>query len=205
MSDRARQTDAEFARMLARWADLPPWERPLVEAEIREVFQDDLAVLVLDMSGFSDTVLRHGITHFLAKIHEMRSLAVPAVQRHGGEVVKFIADDVLAVFPTTVAALTAATEIVAATRTDDLERSQDMQFEVAIGIGCGPVLHVPGVDLWGDEVNRAFKLGEDTAGPGEIWLTRCAHDALGGRGPEFERIDVSVSGLSLEAYRVRPE
>src|SRR2546423_14806135 len=53
----------------------------------------------MDMSGFSRQTLRHGIIHFLAQIHRMHSIATPVVESHGGEVIKYEADNIFAVFP----------------------------------------------------------------------------------------------------------
>jgi class 3 adenylate cyclase len=132
----------------------------------------------------------------------MRAIAVPAIEGRGGEIVKFIADDVMAAFPTPDAALAAALEIRAAIEVDLGVTQADMRFQVCIGIGYGPALHVPRTDLWGDEVNLAFKLGEDTAGPGEILLTERAFAALATQPARHEEIEVRVSGLEIVAYRV---
>ena len=59
-------------------------------------------------------------------------------------------------------------------------------------------------DLWGDEVNQAFKLGDDTAQAGEIMRTSAAHDALTGDRSAFERLEVRLSGVVIDAYITRP-
>src|SRR2546423_1974623 len=65
----------------------------------------------MDMSGFSRQTLRHGIIHFLAQIHRMHSIATPVVESHGGEVIKYEADNIFAVFPEVEQAVYAAGEL----------------------------------------------------------------------------------------------
>lgn len=196
----SHQSQTELDHLLDLWTQAPD-EAAKEEAKrrIRETFEQRLAILVLDMSGFSETVIRHGIVHFLARIRRMRATVVPIVNDLGGTVVKYIADDVLAVFSEPDSAFEAARRIVhAAQETDDDEEP----LEVAIGVGYGHVLHVPGTDLWGDESNRAFKLGEDIGDSGEVLLTRAAYDALNdeSRAHECERTVFNISGVELESY-----
>ena len=42
-----------------------------------------VAILVLDMCGFSRITQRHGIIHFLAMIHRMEQAARPAIVGNG--------------------------------------------------------------------------------------------------------------------------
>lgn len=205
-----QQTEAVLSEYLARWLDAEDAEgaegasRRDVEAEVARIFEETRAIMVLDMSGFSSTVLRHGILHFLAKIHEMRALVVPMVEELGGELVKYIGDDVVTLFPDVPRALDAARRIVAATHEECVEDDDLKGFRVAIGIGHGTFLHVPGHDVWGAEVNRAFKIGEDIANADEILLTRDAHAVLAAAERDlFEQVDVMISGITLTAFRLR--
>lgn len=195
-----QQTDDNLHRILDLWADSDPSLRPEIEQTIRDIFEGQLAIMVLDMSGFSSSVMRHGIIHFLARVSQMRAVAVPAIQERGGQVVKYIADDVLAVFDSADDALAAALKIRCDTIMETGVIQMDMSFEVSIGIGWGPTLHVPKIDLWGDQVNQAFKLGEETAGPGEIMLTECAWDALTEKPANATKLDIHISGLVVPAY-----
>jgi class 3 adenylate cyclase len=202
MSEEGSRTDARFQELLDRWADSEPGQREGVEDVIREEFEETLAIFVLDVSGFSASVATNGILPFLARVSQMRATVVPAIEARGGEVVKFIADDVMAAFPTVDAALAAALEIRAAIDVGLGVPQEDMRFQVCIGIGYGPTLHVPSTDLWGDEVNLAFKLGEDIAGPGEILLTAKAWEALRQRPAREEPTTVRISGVEIVAHRV---
>jgi class 3 adenylate cyclase len=53
-------------------------------------------------------------------------------------------------------------------------------IRACVGLGFGEVLLVPGTDLYGPEVNRAFVLGEDVANGGELLVTEAFLAALGG-------------------------
>lgn len=201
MEASAERDAALLGALVDRWLAGDEARRGEVEDEIRARFEERLAVFVLDMSGFSATVAEQGVTRFLGKIHAMRARVVPSIESWGGEVVKYVADDVVAVFPDPSVALCAARDVVAATAR--AAATEELHAEVCIGIGYGEVLHVPRTDLWGDEVNRAFKLGEDTAGPGEVLLTDAAYRALDEPPPEARSIDVRVSGVVIPAWSIR--
>lgn len=83
-----------------------------IEAEINATFRQTHAIVVIDMSGFSRTTIRHGIIHFLAMIHRMRTIVKPVVSEYHGTVVKEDADNIFAVFPTAKNALEAAREVL---------------------------------------------------------------------------------------------
>ena len=200
---RIRQTDDAFRMLLGRWLDASEPERSQVAKEILRVFEEPLAIFVLDMSGFSSSVMRHGIVHFLAMIQRMHEVTEPIILSQGGEVVKYIGDDILAVFDDADEAYAAAREILRAVASRNEETPPELRIRVAIGIGFGPTLFVPGVDVWGDQANQAFKLGEDTAGPEEILLTAAAYQGLTSDREEFRRLDIDISGLKIEAYSRR--
>lgn len=202
---KTRQTEDSFRLLLRSWLDSSEEARPAVAQEILRVFEEPLAIFVLDMSGFSSSVVRHGIIHFLAMIHQMQEIAEPIIAAQGGEIVKHVGDNVLAVFDDTDDAYRAGIEIVSAVAGEGADVPEDLQIRVAIGIGYGPTLFVPAVDVWGDQANQAFKLGEDTAAPGEILLTADAYRRLTEDRDDFERLDLTVSGLAIEAYSRRAD
>jgi adenylate cyclase len=173
-----------------------------VDAKIRETFGETLAVFVMDMSGFSRQTVRHGIIHFLAKIHRVHAVAVPSIEARGGEVIKLEADNVYAVFPDVPEAVEAAVEINRRLDAANTMLPDELDMHGEFGVGYGEILVVEDEDMFGSEVNLASKLGEDLAERGEILLTEAAH-ARAASGPrEFQRIELSVSGLELTAYRV---
>ena len=118
------------------------------------------AVLIADLAGFSDTCEREGVEAGIAEAKRFWRIAQAEAEAHGGEFVKGWADNVAAVFPSVDLAEACALDLVQLVR-------------CACGIGWGEVVLPPG-DLWGVEVNRASRLGEDVAQEGEVLLTDAA-------------------------------
>jgi class 3 adenylate cyclase len=76
-----------------------------------------------------------------------------------------------------------------------------MDIYLCIGIGCGDVLMLEKEDMYGSEFNLASKLGEDLAERGEILLTSAAFEKLEGDKQDWEKMELSISGLELVAYK----
>lgn len=174
-----------------------------IDEKIRAIFEQDCAILVLDMSGFSRLTIRHGIIHFLAMIHRMNRIASPLVNQHQGRVIKQEADNLFSVFPTVPAAIAAAIDILQAFAAVNTGLPDEQDLYAGIGIGYGKTLVVDDVDLYGSEMNLACKLGEDLARRGEVLLTQTAFNQVTTPAEEWEKLDLSVSGLELIAYKLR--
>ena len=197
-----KRTKSRMAKLLQERNEHP--ERAAeIDAKIKEVFGETLAVFVMDMSGFSRQTIRHGIVHFLAQIHRMHSIAAPVVEAHGGEVIKFEADNVFAVFPDVEQAVDAAVELDRALELADTMLPDEYDMHGEFGIGYGEILVVENEDIYGSEVNLASKLGEDLAQRGEILLTESAFARVDPRRREYERLVMSISGLELVAHKVK--
>lgn len=172
-------------------------ERADIESRIWEAFGVSRAVLVLDMSQFSLTVRRDGILPYLGLIRRMHLLTAPIVAAHGGRVVKYVADNLFAIFEEP------AQAAAAAVRMNLAAEEAGEAFTVAVGIDYGRFLLIPEVDVWGDAINVACKLGEDLARPGEVLLTEAARARLPGDFPwPLAPQKVSVAGLDLVAHGV---
>jgi adenylate cyclase len=189
----------QFFELIDRLNACSHAERPHHEAELMRQYRRDKAVVALDMSGFSLTVRRSGIVSYLCCIRRMQQLMVPLVAQHGGELVKFEADNLLAVFDEPRHAVSAG---LAMKRAAEASPTAEGEVALAVGVGIdfGPVLLIPGQDCFGDAVNIAYKLGEDVARPGEVLVTDAVHERLG--GAKVEPLDLSIAGLRLSAYRV---
>jgi adenylate cyclase len=133
----------------------------------------DRAIFVSDLSGFTRLTRKHGILHFLAVFRRANMVLVPILERHRGRCVKREADNHIYAFERVTDAVAAAREIVAATRALDDALAEDERVYPCIGIGFGRVLELSD-DVFGDEVNLAFKLGEDVAQRREILLSDAA-------------------------------
>lgn len=174
-----------------------------IDARIKQVFGETLAVFVMDMSGFSRQTIRHGITHFLAQIHRMHSIATPVVEAQGGEVIKYEADNVFAVFPDVEQAVGAAVDLDRGLELANTMLPDEYDMHGEFGIGYGEILVVENEDIYGSEVNLASKLGEDLAQRGEILITESAFMRLDPNKREYERLEMSVSGLELIVHKVK--
>jgi len=174
-----------------------------IDARIREIFAETLAVLIMDMSGFSRQTIRHGIIHFLAKIQRMHSIAIPLVEARGGIIVKLEADNIYAVFDQVAVAVETAVDIQRGLDAVNTLLPDDLDMHGEYGIGFGETLVIESEDIFGSEVNLASKLGEDLAQRGEILITESAYQQVAGGEREFERLEMTVSGLDLVVYKVK--
>jgi class 3 adenylate cyclase len=134
------------------------------------------AILIADMAGFSALCERDGDLAGLKAARRFHEIGRSLTEGHAGEFVKAWADNFMAAFPTVRHALGAAECLVAL-------------VPASVGIGWGDPIREPD-DLWGVEVNRASRLGEDIAGEGEVLLTDAAKAALAAAGCVKRRKDV---------------
>ena len=180
-----------------------PERTKAIDKQIIKEFQKTRSIFILDMSGFSRLVQRYGIIHYLAMIQRMRQVVGPAVERNGGIVVKFEADNCFAVFKKPDHALKAALDIHHDLEVANLMTDDDSDVYVSIGIGYGPVLLFC-EDMYGNELNLASKLGEDVAERGEILLTDAAKRELKGKSNvTFISLPLTVSGVNMRAWKVK--
>ena len=136
------------------------------------------AVLISDMSGFTRITRSRGILHFLALFQKAHHLGETLFTRHGGRFLKTAADNLFALFDTVGAAAACAQAMMhGAEQLNAGIASPDGHVRLCIGIGFGRILELSD-DAFGDQVNVAFKLGEDIAEPGQILLSAEATDDL---------------------------
>jgi adenylate cyclase len=193
-----------FQDSLMRYSQEPDVDRrQAIEDELWREYGDERAVLVFDMSGFSELTYRYGIVHFLSMVRRMQLTTEPIVGRYSGTLVKFEADNCYAMFPEVSAAIRAACEINAAFEEANEATPDELDIRIACGIDYGRILVVSGQDFFGNAVNRACKLGEDIAGPGQILITGEAMATLpAGHGMIASPVRFEVSGLSIDAFLV---
>ncbi len=196
-----RNSRANLERLLGEII-AAPGRRDEIAREVEFVFGQEKAVLVLDMSGFSRTTRRHGIVSFLLMIHQMKLIALPAIDEHGGLLVKAEADNLFCLFDTAADAVSAAGEIVRRLDTVNLLLPEERRLYASVGIGYGRILNVCDEDLFGDEVNLASKLGEDVAERGAVLLTPAARSELRDGSVASREETLSISGLSLTYHVV---
>ncbi len=164
----------------------------------------DRALLVVDLSGFTRLTKSRGILHFLTVYRRATRVAFPVFERHRGRCVKREADNLIYSFDRVRDALAAARDLVAETAALDERLDPDERVFVCVGIGGGRILELAD-DVFGDEVNVAFKLGEDVARAREILLSDAALARLREEGEEVdaEPRDADVGAVRLRHHAVR--
>lgn len=175
----------------------PGADKAAIDRRIWDLFGEDWAVMFTDLSGFSRRVAEFGIVHFLQVILEQKRLLLPIVADHDGILVKVEADSFLILFRRPHRALECAVVMQGACAAYNIGRVPEEQVLLCLGLGHGRVLRIGDTDVYGQEVNAASKLGEDTAKSGEILVTEGFRAAVEGKGPWiFEPIE-AVSGSDV--------
>jgi len=197
----------------AKWSESRLWD--LIEARaapdadvaaidqrIWDLFGEEWAVLFTDLAGFSRRAAEFGILHFMQVIHESHKLLLPIAVDHDGILIKSEADSYLLIFRRPARALECALAMQAACQRYSKRRTPEEQVLLCCGIGHGRILRLGDHDAYGEQVNVASKLGEDTAKAHEILISGEARDAIGEHpGVSFEPLQDAVS-VSQRNYRV---
>lgn len=193
-----------FAELDKYNAATQPDTRHHIEEHFWDAFGVNKAPLVLDMSGFSALTTRYGIMHYLAMVRRMQLALRPMVERTGGQIVKFEADNLFAVYDEVEPAIRAAIQMNLSLEAMNTMTDDTRDIHVSIGIAYGKLLLVPEQDFYGDPVNLASKLGEDIAGRGEILVTEAAFERVRpDSGIQTEKLEMSISGITIAAHKVR--
>jgi class 3 adenylate cyclase len=196
MSSPHLDPEQQLWSLIARRAE-PGSDQAAIDAEIWATFGMDSAVMFTDLSGFSRRVAEFGILHFLQVIYEQQALLLPIVAAHGGVHLKTEADSFLIRFAEPADALTCAIAMQAACAALNADRRPEDQVLLCVGLGWGRILQIGVTDVWGQEVNAASKLGEDTAKAGEILVTDAFKVAMDGQGGWAFKPIAGVSGSDV--------
>lgn len=168
-----------YHRLLdAYWPEASEKKRKQLETEIWERFGVEKAVFVLDMSGFSRLTQEHGAVHYLSMVRRMNLAMETVIDRNQGQLVKFEADNCFAIFDTVGDAVRCAIAANMQFEGMNLLTVSEFDIRVCIGISHGHFLLVEDRDFFGDAVNKASRLGEDIAEPGEILVDADLADSL---------------------------
>lgn len=176
-----------------------------IDRRIWDLFGEEWSVMFTDLSGFSRNVAEFGITHFLQVIWEHKRLFLPLVAEHDGILIKQEADSLLVIFRRPESALACALAMQRATVPYNRDKAPEERVLLCVGIGHGRILRIGDADVYGQEVNAASRLGEDTARSGEVLLTgACAERLPSFSGVTFEDLGLAVPG-SARNVRVHYE
>lgn len=173
-----------------------------IDRRVWDLFGETWAIVFTDLSGFSRQVEAFGILHFLQIIHEHKILLDPVIARHDGILIKQEADSLMMIFRRAQSAMDCAIEMQHTLQELNKTRPPETAVLLCVGVGYGPLLRIGDLDVYGNQVNAASKLGEDTAKANEILITRAARDALTRTdGLTFEVLHEKIPG-SPENFRV---
>lgn len=138
------------------------------------------AVLFADVAGYTRlTAADEDTTH--RRLAELLDLVASTVGRHGGRVMHYAGDAVLAMFGAVVDALNCAAEIQRELGARNSALPNERKVEFRIGVNLGDVIEDRG-DIYGDGVNVAARLHE-LAAPGGICVSESVRTAVGDRLP----------------------
>ncbi len=174
----------------------------MTEEEFDEKYLHRQAILNLDLTGFTISAMQMGSLPALMRIFDAQKVCLPVVREYGATFIRTFADDIVALFDSPGAALDASLEIherVRAFNRSDLAGPNPP--EAKIGIGYGDVYAVGPNRAMGAEMNRASKLGEDTACGGEILVTEGVHAELKDRN-DVSFVPERSKELPFSFYRV---
>lgn len=176
----------------------------LSEADFRAKYEVTRAILISDMTGFTRDTMEEGFLHSLLRILDVQQVALPPLRERNPLSARVFADDIYATFADPLPALEAALEMhrrVAAFNASPLAHPKPARL--CIGLGYGKVLRLGLDQAMGDEMNRASKLGEDTAEGGETLLTERFHQAVQ-HHPHFNFEKRDPGGLPFPFFAASP-
>ena len=161
------------------------------------------AILYADVAGYSKlTAEDEEGTH--RRLSESLDLLSDTIKRHGGRVVHYAGDAVLADFPVVSEALASAIAAQGLLEDKNADLSETRRVSFRIGVNLGEVI-IDRDDIYGTGVNVAARL-ESLAEPGGICVSGSVHDAVGSELPiEYDFMgEQQVKNIAkpVRAYRV---
>jgi adenylate cyclase len=178
-----------------------------MQVELDKDFGETCAMLVLDSTGFSRMTNSQGSAYFISILYRLRTVCREIFKNHDMIDMRPFADNVFAEFPTVDQALQAALSVHKYFQQHPLFLSEKQdQFGVCAGIGFGEVLRTDFEGVYGDEMNRASKLGEDIAKCGETLLSHAAWNAvINCDSISMTEGKTHISGIDIAYYSVCPK
>ncbi|MDZ4816460.1 MAG: hypothetical protein SGI71_09375 [Verrucomicrobiota bacterium] len=165
-------------------------DRALMEKDVWSKASGEYAILVSDMTGFTRLTREKGILYFLSAFRIFAQKIETFFKDSQCCYFECKADNFTATFRTVEEAVEVAKKIRALNYKD---------ITCCVGIGYGCIIHLED-DIFGDQVNVAYKLGEDIAVGSEVLLSRQA----------AEKVTVQMEGpllakeLEIEYFKLSP-
>ena len=151
----------------------------LTQAELDAKYLHRKAILTLDLTGFTVNCFGGRQVNAFLRILDAQKVCVPVLQESEATLIRAFADDLVALFDDAGRALDAAFEThrrIAQFNQSAL--AAEHPAHCCIGIGYGDVYAIGPNLAMGDEMNRASRLGEDTARGTETLVTGNLYEAL---------------------------
>ncbi|MEQ9363523.1 MAG: 7TM diverse intracellular signaling domain-containing protein, partial [Leptospirales bacterium] len=127
----ARFVPEEFLRFLGKSS--------ILQIARGDAIRKDMAVLFLDIRGFTGLSERLGPEETFAFLNEFHGLLEPLIQKHGGFIDKFIGDAIMALFPDPAGGVHAAVAMQEAVRSTSDSRAGRTP-RIGVGIHFGDVM-----------------------------------------------------------------
>ena len=173
------------------------------EEEFRERYAIEVAILILNMTGFTKSCLKYGSLYSFLRIFDIQKICLPIFMEFGAKRIRTFADNFTVTFSHPETALNAAFEINRRVRifNQPREQSAEICFECSIGLGYGEVFKIGPDQAMGIEMNQASKLGEDTARKGEIMINEGFFSAVKARS-DLAFVLCTHEDLPFRFYRI---
>lgn len=170
--------DPALLSELRIWSE--PVYRDLLALQQGRLSQEDFdrtyryrkAILDLDITGFTVSAIETGELASFLRILDIQKICLPVFRDCGATLIRAFADDLVALFDDPGSAVEAAFQVHERVGVrNSRHASERFPTECCIGIGYGDVYAIGPNLAMGDEMNRASKLGEDTARGMETLVT----------------------------------
>ena len=163
-------------------------------------FGVEVAALVIDSVGFTRTTQAKGIVYFLTQLAKSRKITNQVMDKYKPISYTFHVDNCYAFFRDVNLAFNAAIELQKMTQKASIPLIGDEYFGLSIGIGFGRLLKAGSHEhYFGDEMNIASKLGEDTGSRDDILLSDNAYKSLSKKKNLMFKMHTSnISGVEFK-------
>lgn len=180
----------------------PGADKDQIDNRLWDLFGEKWCIMFTDLSGFSRGVEKFGIIHFLQTIYESERLLIPVIDQNDGILLKVEGDSFMVIFRNVEKAITASIGMQRVLKSYNVDKPEEEDILLCLGLGYGKVLKIGDTDVFGAEVNAASKLGEDTANAWEILVTGSVKEAAEHYpNISFEKISYVPPGAK-EAFKI---
>jgi adenylate cyclase len=134
-----------------------------------------VAIMSGDVAGYSRLMGDDDVAT-VETLRTYREMITVTVDHHGGRLVDFTGDNLLATFPSTVAAVECAAVLQDGLAKRNAELAEPRRMAFRLGVNLGEVI-VDGERIYGDGVNLAARL-QGLAPPGGVYVSAAVHEQV---------------------------